>query len=251
MVILAFFHRRIELTIGELLLGLDFPVPFPSMAQAFLITTVLFVAIVPLAELFRNRPFPIMNIAVTVFGVMYVPAFLGSLVGLREVFIPEEFPVARHFPVLGLAIPQEVVQTIDGWGGWTLIAVFASIWVCDSAAYFVGRALGRHSLAPRISPHKTVEGALAGLVAAVLMFVVAKALVLSYLSFGQALVCGIVVGIFGQMGDLVESLIKRDSGVKDSSTLIPGHGGVLDRFDSLILVSPILFLYFEFVVFAR
>jgi len=88
----------------------------------------------------------------------------------------------------------------------------------------------------------------AGFIGALVWFVAARAMFLPYLSFGSALICGAIVGIVGQLGDLAESLLKRDAGVKDSSTLIPGHGGVLDRFDSLLLVSPIVFLYLDFVV---
>ena len=204
-----------------------------------------------IVELFRNRRSPLLNVATTIIGVSYISLFFGSLIGLREIFVPEEFPVSNHFPMLGLAYPQDVVDTIDRWGGWTVVAIFASIWVCDSAAYFAGRAFGKHRLFERISPNKTWEGALSGFLAAVLMFLLARQLVLPYLSWAQALVCGILIGLFGQLGDLVESLMKRDSGVKDSSSLIPGHGGVLDRFDSILLVAPVLFLYFDFVVFAR
>lgn len=90
---------------------------------------------------------------------------------------------------------------------------------------------------------------MAGFIVAVLAFVVARSLVLPYMSVTTACVCGGIVGLFGQLGDMVESLIKRDTGVKDSSDLIPGHGGVLDRFDSLMFVAPLLFFYLDFVVF--
>jgi phosphatidate cytidylyltransferase len=121
--------------------------------------------------------------------------------------------------------------------------------VCDSAAYFVGRAFGRHTLFERVSPKKTWEGAIAGFFFAVGAFLLARFLVLPYLSVSDALICGTIVGLFGQIGDLAESLLKRDAGVKDSSQLIPGHGGVLDRFDSIMFVAPLIFLYLDFVVF--
>jgi phosphatidate cytidylyltransferase len=105
-------------------------------------------------------------------------------------------------------------------------------------------------LLERVSPNKTWEGAVSGFVSAVLVFLVARAFFLPFLTPLQALVCGILIGFLGQVGDLVESMLKRDAGIKDSSTIIPGHGGVLDRFDSLMFVSPVLFLYFDFVVFA-
>ena len=80
-------------------------------------------------------------------------------------------------------------------------------------------------------------------------FVAAREFALPYMTMTSAIVCGSIVGVFGQLGDMVESLLKRDAGVKDSSGLIPGHGGVMDRFDSLILVSPVIFLYLDFIVF--
>ena len=190
-----------------------------------------------------------MNIGATVFGVAYVSLFFGSLVGLRELFVPSDFPVYLHFHVPGPSVPDDVAATIDRWGGFTVLSVFASIWLCDSAAYFVGRAIGKHKLFERVSPNKTWEGAIAGLVFAIGGFVLAHHLLLPYLSLRDALVCGGIVGVFGQLGDLGESLLKRDAGVKDSSNLIPGHGGVLDRFDSLLFVSPLIYCYLDFVVF--
>ena len=219
----------------------------PSLAtisQLILIVLLTFVALVLVVELFRNKGSAFVDVGMTVLGVCYVSLFLGSLVGLRELFAPENFPVYRLFDFGGGA-----GETIHRWGGLTVATVFASIWICDSAAYFVGIAYGKHKLYERISPNKTWEGALAGFAAAVVTFIIARAFFLEYMSFGSALMCGCIVGVFGQIGDMVESLFKRDAGVKDSSSLIPGHGGALDRFDSLIFVSPLLFLYFAFIVF--
>jgi phosphatidate cytidylyltransferase len=140
------------------------------------------------------------------------------------------------------------LQTITRWGGYTVISVFATIWICDTAAYFVGVSIGRHKLFESVSPKKSWEGAIAGFVFAELTMIAARALVLDYLSLGNALVLGAIVGIFGQVGDLVQSRFKRDSGVKDSSSIIPGHGGVYDRFDSLVFVAPFVYLYIDFIV---
>jgi len=245
----TFFHGKLQYALLSVLVPRGIEIPLPSMTQLLMILYLLFVPAILLVELFRNKPQAIANAAATVFGVTYVSFFLGALVGVRELFVPADFPVYAHFQVPGPSLTSEVEQTIYRWGGLTIIAIFASIWICDSAAYFAGRAIGRHKLFERVSPKKTWEGAIAGFVGAVLAFVAAKALVLPYLSFSSAIICGAIIGSFGQLGDLVESLMKRDAGVKDSSALIPGHGGIFDRFDSLLFVSPLLYFYLDFIVF--
>jgi phosphatidate cytidylyltransferase len=245
----TFFHAKLQYAILSVLVARGIEVPLPSMTQLLMILFLLFLPAILLVELFRNKPQAIMNVASTVLGVVYIPLFFGALVGIRELFIPADFPVYAHFQVPGPSVPAEVEQTIYRWGGLTVIAIFASIWICDSAAYFAGRAFGRHKLFERVSPKKTWEGAVAGFIGAVLAFVGAKMLVLPYLSFASAIICGGIIGTFGQLGDLAESLMKRDAGVKDSSALIPGHGGIFDRFDSLLFVSPLLYFYLDFIVF--
>lgn len=245
----AFSYDRLRTVFLEAVDSLGHQVPFPSMAQVFLIILLAFIPAMMIVELFRGRPSPLANIAVTLMGALYVSFFLGSLEGLRELFVPADFPVHQHFTVIGPSVPDEVAATIYRWGGWTVLSIFASIWACDSGAYFAGRAFGRHRLFERVSPKKTWEGAIAGFLAAIGAFLLMRALALPYLSVPQAVICGVIVGVFGQLGDLAESLLKRDAGIKDSSALIPGHGGVLDRFDSILFVSPLLFLYLDFVVF--
>lgn len=246
---LDFIFARVRDFILGLLQRAEISVPAPSMAQCFLILALLFVPLLLAVELFRNRGSALLNIAVTVLGTLYVSLFFGSLIGIRELFIPEDFPVFAHFAVTGFSASEEVAATVYRWGGLTVMVFFASIWLCDSAAYFAGRAFGHHKLFERISPNKTWEGAVAGLLFAVAAFILGKVVLLPYLTISQAATCGAIVGVFGQLGDLAESLFKRDAGVKDSSTLIPGHGGILDRFDSLLYASPLLYFYLDFVVF--
>ena len=248
-IVTVFLYFKVRFLVVGGLLARGISVPFPSMSQSFLILFLVFIPLVPLCELFRNRPSALVNVSVTFFGAAAMGLFFGSLVGLRELFIPEDFPVQQYFGVQGAVAPDQVAGTLRLWGGWTVISLFASVWVCDSAAYFAGRAWGRHKLFERVSPHKTWEGACAGFFFAVLAFVIARGLVLPFLPVSGAVICGILVGLFGQMGDLAESLLKRDAGVKDSSSLIPGHGGVMDRFDSLMFVSPLVFLYLDFILF--
>lgn len=122
---------------------------------------------------------------------------------------------------------------------WTLL-IFVCIWATDSGAYFAGMAFGRNKLWPAISPNKTVEGALGGLVLSVVVAVVFSYYRTDALSIPQAVVLGGAIGVVGQLGDLMQSAYKRVKGIKDSGTLLPGHGGVLDRTDSWIIVFPFL-----------
>jgi phosphatidate cytidylyltransferase len=126
-------------------------------------------------------------------------------------------------------------------GGLWVVSLLVLSWVCDSCAYFVGRAFGRRRLAPRISPSKSVEGAAAGLIGAALV----GAIIGLVLDRGVALMAGygLAIGVATVIGDLAESGLKRQTGVKDSGVLIPGHGGILDRMDSLLFCAPVAYAY--------
>ncbi|MDP2208856.1 MAG: phosphatidate cytidylyltransferase [Bacteroidota bacterium] len=249
LIILSFFHKKVQFFVVEFFEKNNVFIPFPSQTQLILIISVLAVITILLVEMFRNRDNAIQNISTTVLGIFYVPLFLGTLVGIRELFIPFDFPVYRFFPV-EVNLSDSVKDQIYLWGGYTVLTIFATIWICDTAAYFGGKMFGKHKLFERVSPNKTWEGAISGFIFAIAFVVAAKYLVLDYLSVENAVVIGIIVGVFGQLGDLAESKLKRDAGVKDSSTLIPGHGGVLDRFDSVLFVAPLVFLFLDFVVFS-
>lgn len=250
LLVIAFYHRGIEMALADWCVSHGGGLLFPSLHQLLMIIALLTVVGVTVIELFRNRPSPIMNIATTLFGVVYVSFFFGTLVGLRELFNPFDIPVPRYFPEAASFADPSVAVALDRWGGLTIVCLFASIWLCDSAAYAVGIPLGKHKLFPRVSPKKSWEGAIAGLLAGVAGMLAARSWFLPYLTLTDAIVLGFIVGGLGQIGDLVESLLKRDASVKDSSNLIPGHGGVLDRFDSLLFVSPLVYLYIDFVVFS-
>jgi phosphatidate cytidylyltransferase len=125
---------------------------------------------------------------------------------------------------------------------WTLL-VFICIWTTDSGAYFSGRFFGKHLLWPTISPKKTVEGALGGLVLSIVAALVFQMIQPELLTIGKAVLLGAVIGIVGQLGDLMQSAYKRVKGIKDTGALLPGHGGVLDRVDSWIIVFPFIHLF--------
>lgn len=216
-----------------------------SQLQFLLVVFLVFLLLVLLVELFRTKGSPTLNASTTVLGVAIISFFFGTLVSIRELF-PYGFPVHKFFLVTFANEMQ--LATISRWGGYTVISLFATIWMCDTAAYFGGVAFGRHKLFERVSPKKSWEGALFGFGAALLTMLIARGLVLEYLKVQDAILIGGIVGVFGQLGDLVESRFKRDAGVKDSSAIIPGHGGIYDRFDSLVFVAPIVYLYIDFVV---
>ncbi len=129
-----------------------------------------------------------------------------------------------------------------------VIFVIVVVITSDTAGFLTGRLMGGPKLWPRLSPNKTWEGAIVGFIFSVVTMIAAKILFLEYMALDHAVVIGMMIGCFGQIGDLVESRFKRDAGVKDSSSIIPGHGGVFDRFDSLVFVSPIVYLYIDFIV---
>jgi len=125
---------------------------------------------------------------------------------------------------------------------WVLLGIFA-VAAGDTFAYFTGRAIGRRKLAPVVSPNKTVEGAVGGLLGSVGFAVLYAHGFLPGVPAGYVAAAGAAVGVFGQGGDLFESLIKRAAGVKDSGTILPGHGGILDRADGILAAGPILYLF--------
>lgn len=140
------------------------------------------------------------------------------------------------------------------WAGFSLVAFpLAVTWINDTAAYFGGRSLGRHKLIPRVSPGKTVEGTIFGLVASIVTSVLyAKFVFADWLgipiSVAVAVLGGVLLSMAAVLGDLAESLLKREAGVKDSGALLPGHGGVLDRFDALFFTLPVAYWFLHFAM---
>lgn len=185
-----------------------------------------------LAELRRGAgKQAIANSAATLLGVFYV-GWLGThVVSLRELPWAVGLPYAR--------------------GAAYAVLPFVLVWCCDSAAYLVGKAIGRRRLMPEVSPKKTAEGAWAGLLASIGAAYLARGTFAPFLTAVDAALLGFLVGVFGQLGDLVESLLKRDLEAKDTSQIIPGHGGVLDRFDSLFFAAPIVYYYVLYRVVGR
>lgn len=152
--------------------------------------------------------------------------------------------VAGPFYVGGLFGSLARLHQFDHGGSWVLLAMWIA-WASDTGAYFAGRFFGKHKLAPKVSPAKTVEGALGGLLASLTGAFAAHFWFLPTLPLVDALVLVAIANVLGQSGDLVESLIKRSTGVKDSGNILPGHGGMLDRVDALMFTSTACWVYLE------
>ena len=178
---------------------------------------VLVVILMPLAGV---RETPLLDIASTLLGVVYPAALAGSILALR---------------------------TLDGPGGtafWVTLAVLVGVWGSDTFAYLAGRALGKHPLFPRVSPKKTWEGAIGGLVGSIAIATAFKLLVLDAVwSWADVAVVALACGVAGPLGDLAESLFKRSAEVKDSGSWLPGHGGMLDRVDAALVAVPLVAVY--------
>jgi phosphatidate cytidylyltransferase len=173
--------------------------------------------LVPILSLLGRRPLEecLGSDAVTVFSALFLGVLLGYQVALR-----------------GMG---------DDLGRDLIFLLFVVVWGGDAAAYYAGSFLGRHPLTPRVSPRKTVEGAVAGIAGSILSALLARAWFIPRLRIADCVAAGLLLGVSGILGDLVESCWKRGSAVKDSASLVPGHGGILDRCDSLLFGGPILY----------
>ena len=133
------------------------------------------------------------------------------------------------------------IRDLSPYGEYLTLFMIVTVWICDTGAYFTGRFLGRHKLNKEVSPKKTWEGAIGGTLLAVGGALLMRHLFLPVFSVQTAVYLGLLVAVVGQVSDLAESVLKRSTGVKDSSHLLPGHGGFLDRFDSYLLLAPVFY----------
>lgn len=197
------------------------PGQFPKNCERFLTLALVIVFFITLGfELLRGDPDQgLINAAANLFGAVYIGFMFAYILLLR--FISSEN------------------------GLFYIIFTTFVTWANDTAAFFIGIKFGKHKLSPRISPKKTVEGSIGGLSGGIVTALVLAALFQKPLFFFGIL--GALVVIAGQFGDLIESIIKRNAGVKDSGSFLPGHGGVLDRFDSLLLAAPVFYYAIVYV----
>lgn len=211
-------NKAIGIALGGLFYVALFLIEKELLRHELLYLTLPLLGFVFVLELYRKHPQPFTNIAFTLLGVLYIALPFGLL--HKIAYLPDAY---TWQPVLGLML---------------------LIWAADTGAYMAGKNFGKRKLLERISPGKTWEGWLGG---TILTLVVAYglSLYLQDLALYQWISIGILVAVFGVLGDLAESLLKRSLGVKDSGTLLPGHGGILDRFDSLIMVIPFIVAFLQ------
>jgi CDP-diglyceride synthetase len=180
-----------------------------------------FISAIFVAELYRKQTTPFQNIAVTLFGALYVA-------------VPFSLLVLFGFPEQGITAYQSNL----------ILGFFFLLWSSDTGAYLTGVSIGKHPMFPRISPKKSWEGFAGGIVLTLFVaFIISN--YFTALTLVDWLVIAVIICIFGVWGDLVESMLKRSLDIKDSGNILPGHGGILDRFDSVLFSAPIVFLYLQ------
>jgi len=199
----------------------------PAIAVEYALLAGLF--IIPLATLRRGGDWgpALGNIAATLFAATFIGMFFGYLIGLRLLNDPPKW---------------------EETGSDLVFLLFFVVWASDTAAYYTGSAIGRTPLAPQVSPKKTVEGAVGGVAGALAATFIARAWFMRWLSLPDCFILGLLLGVIGILGDLVESMLKRGAGVKDSASVVPGHGGILDRVDSVLYAAPVLYYYYLFAM---
>lgn len=194
-----------------------------------------------------NRNYDLLLLAATLFVSIQLILFLFSK---KNNFIDL---TSKYIYLLGYIIFPFIIITklpfgIQGYNSKIIISIFLLIWTNDTFAYIVGKSIGRNKLLERVSPKKTIEGFLGGIV-----FTILASLLISeyYIGGAKGIWIGIafIIGLFGTIGDLIESKFKRIAGVKDSGKIMPGHGGVLDRLDSVIFVAPFIYLFYQILYY--
>jgi phosphatidate cytidylyltransferase len=217
----------IGLVVGLLLCAAAALRPFSSLDLTGLGLTLGVGLTLSYEVLARDRATSLLNWALTFTGAVYVGWLLSAFILLRQLETP-----LRDGPLAPLGLQPGAA--------WVML-VLAITWIQDSAAFFVGRSLGRTPMAPILSPKKTWEGFAGGMAGSILAALLATAILGLPISPVAATLIGAAAGVAGPLGDLGESLIKRQIGVKDSGAIIPGHGGVLDRMDSLLFTAPVVY----------
>lgn len=251
-----FAHPLVFFAVAEVLLVLAFieyarladaggsPVPFAAACAATILTSISLSATHWVGDRLVGTGAGFDAILITGF-IALAATTLATWTGGRDALARAS---AAVFPMLYLGVPIGAMLSIRALPGReALFLLMTTVMVSDTAQYYSGRAFGRHLLAPSISPKKTIEGAAGGFVVGTAFFAGVGAWWLPSMAIGVRLGLGLALVALGIAGDLFESMLKRSAGVKDSSTLIPGHGGVLDRIDALLFAAPVYYIVLRYL----
>jgi len=190
--------------------------------------------------------FPLILFSILLSGIISLRYSVGDgFQKLVTTFFSITFIVLPYITLLLIRDSEVWANNVDG--AVIIMYIVGGVWITDSFAYAIGKNFGKHKLAPKMSPNKTVEGGIGGIVSGIIWGYSAGFLLVDYLSIVDRLLIGLFIGLFAILGDMVESMIKRNVGVKDSGGAFPGHGGVYDRFDSLHFVAPVVYMYLFFL----
>ena len=232
--------------IGVLLFVISFLLAIDFINARYFYVFIPLLLMVFINELYLNNRRPFSNISYTYMGIIYIaiPISLLNFIVLQTGEFPAEIQQTEALfdPINYVLQPSIKINYTPG----VLLGLFAIIWTFDTGSYLIGVPLGRRKLFKRISPKKTWEGFLGGaLIALMISYPVSR--LFPFLTLINWVVIAFIVVLMGTFGDLVESMYKRSLGVKDSGSILPGHGGVLDRFDALLLAAPVVFAYLELI----
>jgi phosphatidate cytidylyltransferase len=239
-------QKYVGVMIGILIFTVNFLFAIDFISNEFFFIFIPLLLIVFINELYVNNRRPFSNIAYTYLGIIYIalPLSLWNFMVMQTGDLPEDMVQTRAIfdPINFMLQPSYKIHYQPG----ILLGFFLLTWANDTGAYLIGVPFGRRKLFKRISPKKTWEGFFGGAIIT-LMAAYPVFLIFPDLTFINWLVIGAIIIVMGTFGDLVESMYKRSLGVKDTGKILPGHGGILDRFDTLLLSSPVVFTYLELI----
>lgn len=213
-------QKMVGSVLGLLIFILSFLITNSLISRVYILLLIPFLFFVFVAELFNKNNNSLKNSAITIAGLIYV---------------------ALPFSLLNFIVFTEISGR-NTFYPWVLVGIFIIIWTYDSMAYVFGSLLGKHKIAANISPEKSWEGLIGGAIFAVIAGIV-NAVIFQELNIINWIIIALITVVFGTTGDFFESKLKRKIGIKDSGNILPGHGGLLDRFDSLLFAIPIIFVW--------
>ena len=232
-------NQKIGIATGIIIYSLSYLIASDFLSVSMFVLALPLVLFIPILELYRQNKNPIVNISITLFGLVYVVLPLSII---HFMTIGSQF--SNNEPDLINSLNSGVQQVY--YNSFIIIGYFIIQWVSDTGAFIFGVSFGKHKLFERISPKKSWEGAIGGFATTIGAAFLAH-YIFPQLELTNWIIISLIITFFGIYGDLIESLYKRSVNVKDSGKIMPGHGGILDRFDSTLLALPMVFFYLKII----